>query len=67
VYEGYVIPLGVWQVRENIRKAFQSKPEKFDSLKDALLSIDSRLRISTDEYKKQSIILSQKKINDFWT
>ncbi|MCK4821619.1 hypothetical protein KA005_37990, partial [bacterium] len=29
IHEGYKIPLGVWQVRENVRNAFKKQPEKF--------------------------------------
>lgn len=65
VYEGYVIPLGVWQVRENVRKAFQKPPEHFQTLSDALERISSRLRIPIEEYKKQSVILSQRRLNEF--
>ncbi len=66
VYEGYVIPLGVWQVRENVRNAFRNKPAKFDNLGEALKHIASRLRIPMEEYINRSKILRQKRLYDFY-
>jgi hypothetical protein len=65
VYEGYVIPLGVWQVRENVRNAFRRPCEKFNTLQEALKSIDAKLRIHTAEYIKQSRLLRQRRLSDF--
>ena len=65
VYEGYIIPLGVWQVRENVRNAFSQKPQGFATLKEALNHINSRLRIPVSEYLKQSKVLVQKRLTDF--
>ncbi len=66
VSEGYIVPLGVWQVRENVRNAMNSHPIKFDSLNEALLYIHSKLRIPIFEYRKQSRILQQKNLLDFY-
>ncbi len=65
VYEGYQIPLGVWVVRETVRNAFKKPPLKFSTLQEALKCIDSKLRLSIEEYKKQSKILKQKRLHDF--
>ena len=65
IYEGYMIPLGVWVVRETVRNAFNKPPMKFSTLDEALKHIDSKLRIKTSVYKKKSRILTQKTINDF--
>lgn len=65
IYEGYVIPVGVWQVRENVRNAFKKNPHKFATLKEALDCINSKLRIHVSEYIKQSKILRQKRLLDF--
>ncbi len=65
VYEGYVVPLGVWQVRENVRQAFEKPPKKFASREEALKDIASRLRLKMSEYFKQSTILRQKKLSEF--
>ncbi len=42
VREGYYAPLGVWQVRENVRMALRSKGERFGSLEELLAHIDLR-------------------------
>lgn len=65
VYEGYVIPVGVWEVRENVRNAFRKKPRIFSSLKEALADIASRLRISIDKYLRKSEILCQPRLYEF--
>jgi hypothetical protein len=65
IYEGYQIPLGVWVVRETVRNAFKKPPLKFNTLQEVLKYIDSRLRLSIEEYKKQSKILKQKRLHDF--
>ncbi|MCK4491925.1 MAG: hypothetical protein KAU03_04830, partial [Candidatus Altiarchaeales archaeon] len=31
ISEGYVIPVGVWEVRENVRRALEKKPRKFST------------------------------------
>ncbi len=63
VREGYEIPVGVWEVRENIRTAFRKQPIKFNSLKELLLNL--KTRIKPKEYIKKSKLLEQKRILDF--
>ncbi len=65
VHEGYVIPLGVWQVLENVRNAFRQPFLKFDTKEEALKHIDSKLRLPVTGYLKQSVILKQKRLEDF--
>ena len=65
VSEGYVVPLGVWQVRENVRNAMKQEPKVFQSLNEALDYISPRLKISISEYRKKSKILQQKRLFDF--
>jgi len=66
VYEGYVVPVGVWQVRENVRNAMKSGYKKFATLKEALEYIKGRLKINLEEYKKKSKLLKQKRLMDFF-
>ena len=66
VYEGYAVPVGVWQVRENVRNAMKSDCEKFSTLKEALDYIRPRLRIPLEEYVKRSKILRQMRLSDFF-
>jgi hypothetical protein len=65
IYEGYVIPLGVWVVRETVRNAFKNSPQKFSTLDESLQFIGKNLRISMKEYLKKSRILGQKRLFDF--
>jgi len=65
VREGYVLPLGVWLVRETVRNAFKNKPRRFTRMKEALDYVNSRLRIPVSEYAKQSRIMNQKLLADF--
>ena len=66
IYEGYMVPVGVWQVRENIRNAMKSSYKKFPTKKEALNYIKAKLRTSLDEYLKKSRILKQKRLADFF-
>jgi hypothetical protein len=63
--EGYTVPLGVWQVRQNVRNAFEQEPRKFGSLREALEFLKTRLRTPLSNYLKKSIVLNQKKIFEF--
>ena len=65
IYEGYTIPLGVWQVRENVRNAFRGKPERFRTLDEALRHIDSKTRIPVNDYISISRMLKQRRLSDF--
>ena len=65
IYEGYVIPLGVFVVRETARSAYKKKPVKFSSKDEALKYIDSKLRLPINDYMKKSKILQRIKITDF--
>lgn len=65
VYEGYQVPLGVWQVRENVRQAMSGRPESFSTLKEAMMAIGTRLRIRMSDYTKESKILRQRRLGDF--
>ncbi|MCD6547316.1 MAG: hypothetical protein J7K22_02050 [Nanoarchaeota archaeon] len=65
ISEGYIVPLGVWQVRENVRNAMKQEPKVFQSLNEALDYMNSKLKISISEYRKKSKILQQKRLFDF--
>jgi hypothetical protein len=64
--DGYTIPVGVWQVRENARRAMQIKPIKFGTLQGALSYISPRLALPLEQYMRQSNLLKQKRITDFF-
>ncbi|MCS7385315.1 MAG: Nre family DNA repair protein [archaeon GB-1867-005] len=70
-YPDYILPLGVWSVRESVRSALRSKPIKFDTLEEALRHISARLKIrmrhwiETSELLKRALL--QKKITRYLT
>lgn len=67
---GYIMPIGVWQVRENVRNAMRQKPLLFKSLPEALQHIGSRFEIPLGRWLRQSELLKralyQKKMSDFF-
>ncbi len=56
-HPGYIMPVGVWNVRENVRNALRQEPKKFHTLKDALFYISTRLDIKMDIWMKNSEVL----------
>ena len=68
---GYIMPVGVWQVRENVRNAMRQKPYLFNSLGDSLKFISGRFEIPLRRWVLQSELLKnalfQKKISDFFS
>jgi DNA repair protein NreA len=67
---GYIMPIGVWQVRENVRNAMHQKPFLFKSLAESLQFISGRFEIPIQRWILQSELLKkalfQKKISDFF-
>jgi hypothetical protein len=68
---GYIMPIGVWQVRENVRNAMRQKPHLFNTLNASLQFISSRFEIPLRRWINQSALLKnalfQKKITDFFS
>jgi len=65
IHEGYVMPVGVWEVRENVRRAMKNKPMKFATRDEAITHIAKKLRIDIREYIRMSTILRQRRLSDF--
>ncbi len=65
IYDSYVMPVGVWEIRENLRHAFAEKPLKFDALDSALKHIEGTLTIPIKEFISRSRFLRQKRLVDF--
>jgi hypothetical protein len=57
-YDGYV-PLGVFNVRENVRSAVKEIPREFEDMKTALNYIESKLQLSMDKFKEKSNLLQE--------
>jgi hypothetical protein len=67
---GYIMPIGVWQVRENVRNAMRQRPYQFKTLNDSLKFISGRLEIPLLQWIVQGKLLRkalfQKRITDFF-
>jgi len=69
-HPGYIMPVGVWQVRENVRNAMRQKPFTFNTLNDALNFIANKFQIPMQQWIMRSELLKnalfQKRITDFF-
>ena len=57
----YNAPLGVGILRQLARKAFEQQPETFNTIPEALNKMQSRMKLSIQEFIKQSILLKEYK------
>lgn len=57
-YDGYV-PLGVFNVRENIKEAMQRPYIEFETLEDCLEYAGTKLRIPINKYVKQGTLMNE--------
>ncbi|MDH7563834.1 MAG: Nre family DNA repair protein [Candidatus Bathyarchaeota archaeon] len=68
-HPGYIMPVGVWQVRENVRNAMRQKPYRFSTLEQALRWIGTRFTIPLSIWISKSALLKnalfQKRITDY--
>jgi len=55
----YYAPLGVGILRETTRAAFKQKPEKFQTIKEALKHAQTRLKLPTESFINNSTILKE--------
>jgi hypothetical protein len=57
-YQGYV-PMGVFNVRENVRNAMKNRPMEFEDMRGALAHISSRMQLPLRQYVKEGTLLRQ--------
>ncbi len=62
---GYDVPVGVWEVRENVRHAFLNPPTMFHTREEALAHLSEKLCVPVKEYFKRSKVLPQRRLNAF--
>ena len=60
VGDDYYLPLGVWQVRENVRSGMNNYIS-FDNLQDAFKTMSSKLQLPFENWRKKSFLLNIKK------
>ncbi|VVB57534.1 Uncharacterised protein [uncultured archaeon] len=61
----YDLPVGVWEIRENVRHAMLNRPQKFDTMAEALVALQAQLKLPLREYQTRSRLLTQKRLADF--
>jgi len=70
IHPGYLLPVGVWFVRESVRRMLAQRPETFDSLRSALVSAAESLSIPIDRWVRASWLLRrsifQRRMTEFW-
>lgn len=66
---GYIMPVGVWHVRECVRLALICKSKKFSTLEESLAHIGTRLDVPTQKWINNSCflrnLLYQRRIEDY--
>jgi hypothetical protein len=69
-HPGYIMPVGVWQVRENVRNAVRHVPLKYNTLNEALNRIASQFQIPLKQWIEKSTLLKkalfQRRITDYF-
>jgi hypothetical protein len=58
-YPGFIMPLGVWNVRESIRELFRRPFESHGTFRGALDSALSKLRIGKSKWMRESVLISR--------
>ncbi len=68
-HPGYIMPIGVWNVRESVRKTLKQQCFKFDTLDKSLVYISEKMDIPLDRWIRNSAVIKnqlyQKRIEDF--
>lgn len=68
-HPGYIMPVGVWNVREHVREALRRKPSVFSTMESTLAHLRTRLDIPMERYLRVSEILKhvlyQRTFDDF--
>jgi len=68
-HPGYIMPVGVWNVRENVRRAVKGPYTRFNALHEALGFIATRLDIDLGTWLRNSKILQdmiyQRRVDDY--
>jgi hypothetical protein len=67
---GYIMPVGVWHVRENVRNAVRQAPLKFNTLDEALARVASQFQIPLQRWVGSSKLLKdalfQRRLTDYF-
>ncbi|PIT84067.1 hypothetical protein COU37_05415 [Candidatus Micrarchaeota archaeon CG10_big_fil_rev_8_21_14_0_10_45_29] len=61
----YDLPVGVWEIRENVRHAMKNTPLKFSSKEEILSYLQKNLKLPSSAIFSQSAILRQSRLAEF--
>ncbi len=68
-HPGYIMPIGVWNVRESVRRTLQQPYQQFDTLQQSLAYIGTKLDIPMNRWIQNSALLKhrmfQTRLDDF--
>lgn len=68
-HPGYIMPVGVWNVREAVRQAVKKEPMSFSTLNESLAYISKKMDIPVKKWIEHSAVLrdtlQQKRLVDF--
>lgn len=59
IYKDYLLPLGVWMVREALRECYKKRPIVFSELKGAFGYIKKLLKVPVERYVSASALLKE--------
>src|SRR2546422_3661980 len=69
IHPGYIMPVGVWNVRESLRALFKTPFERFDSMDNAMKHVSGIFEIPKRGWMETSMLLQnaylQRKISEF--
>jgi hypothetical protein len=65
--DGYWAPVGVWQIREGVRHAFEGEPATAETFHDAIRQLTPQLPVSLGALRRKSELVSgiQSRLRDF--
>jgi hypothetical protein len=65
--ESYWAPVGVWQIREGVRHAFEGEPATAETFHDAVRQLESALPVSLADLRRKSEMVAgiQSQLTDF--
>ena len=68
-HPGYILPVGVWNVREHVRTALANPPRKYNTLQEALNRVAFVMDIPLQRWILNSAVLKdrmhQRRLEDF--
>lgn len=66
IYEDYSVPVGVWQVRENVKHAFSNKPKSFGNESELKEYLKANMKSNFPKMLEESKIFGQSRIMSFF-